>query len=60
MTEAQLIALAVVLKAFIYASENREKIIKNIKLLSDSGFKHADPKLQADIDQSLTNWVNTI
>jgi hypothetical protein len=60
MTPGQQIALSIVVKALIRVSPDKQKIILVIKQISDAGFKNADPKLQADIDRSLTNWVNAI
>jgi hypothetical protein len=59
MSPAQQIALTVVVKAILLHSDNKE-IIKTIKKIADSGFKYADSRLQAEIDESLMNWINSI
>jgi hypothetical protein len=59
MTPAQQIALTVVVKAILLHSDNKE-IVKTIKKIADSGFKYADSRLQAEIDESLMNWINSI
>ena len=60
MTVGQQVALAVVVKALLVVSPDKERIVAVIKQISDSGFKYADARLQADIDESLTNWINSI
>jgi hypothetical protein len=60
MTLGQQIALAVVIKALLVVSPDKQRIVAVIKQISDSGFKHADARLQAEIDESLTNWINSI
>jgi hypothetical protein len=59
MSPAQQIALTVVVKAILLHSDNKE-IVKTIKKIADSGFKYADSRLQAEIDESLMNWINSI
>jgi hypothetical protein len=60
MSLGQQIALAVVIKALLVVSPDKQRIIAAIKQISDSGFKSADARLQAEIDESLTNWINSI
>jgi len=59
MSPAQQIALSIVVKAILFHSDSKE-IVKTIKKIADSGFKHADSRLQAEIDESLMNWINSI
>ena len=60
MTTGQQIALAIVVKAILATSPEKERIVAAINELSDSGFENADASLQADIDRSLINWISSL
>jgi hypothetical protein len=59
MTTGQLIALTIVVKALLATHPNKAAAVRAIKSLSDAGIRHADPKLQAQIDRSLLHWINS-
>jgi hypothetical protein len=59
VSQAQIIALTIIVKAILLTSKNKPEIIKTIKEIVDSGFVNADDKMQADIDASLMNWINS-
>jgi hypothetical protein len=59
-TLGQHLALMIVVKALLAASRDKPAIIDAIKRVAGAGLQHADETLQAEIDASLINWINSI
>jgi hypothetical protein len=57
---AQHVALMIVVKALLAASHDKPAVVAAIKRLGGAGLQTADETLQAEIDASLINWINSI
>jgi hypothetical protein len=50
----------IVVKALLAASHDKPAVVAAIKRLGGAGLQTADETLQAEIDASLINWINSI